>query len=134
AAPSPSAARVAFHLGALFVVDTITLLVLSEILDGFVLDSFGDALLTALLAGVFNNVVWPPIARFTVRLSVLTLGFFSLIANAALLLLAVGIVPGAHLNSLFAAIVVAVCVTIVTTIVSSILMFDEDEIWYRSVV
>jgi hypothetical protein len=29
---------------------------------------------------------------------------------------------------------VIVCVTVVSTIVSSVLMFDEDEIWYRSVV
>jgi uncharacterized membrane protein YvlD (DUF360 family) len=133
-AAQPPAARVVFHLVALFVADTIALLLLSELLTGFVLDSFGAALLTALLAGIFNNVVWPPIARFTIRLSVLTLGFFSLIANAALLLLAVGIVPGAHLNSLFAGIVVIVCVTVLTTLVSSVLMFDEDEIWYRSVV
>ncbi len=126
--------RVAFHLVALFVVDTVALLVLSELLDDFVLDSFGAALLTALLAGVFNNLVWPPIARYTVRISVLTLGLFSLLCNAGLLLLAVGIVPGAHLNGLGAAIVVVVCVTVVSTIVSSVLMFDEDEIWYRSVV
>ncbi len=133
-AAQPSARRLVFHLIALFVVDAVALLLLSLVLDDFVLDNVWAAVWTALLAGIFNNLVWPPIARYTIRLSVLTLGFFSLLANAGLLLLAVGIVPGAHLNSLFAAIVVAVCVTVVTTLVSSVLMFDEDEIWYRSVV
>ena len=58
--------------------DALVLLALSELLDSFVLDGFGSALLAAVLVGVLNALVWPALARLALPLNVLTLGLGSI--------------------------------------------------------
>ena len=51
--------------------DAVVLLVLSELLAGFVLDGLGSALLAAVLVGVLNALVWPVLARLSLQLNVI---------------------------------------------------------------
>ena len=54
--------------------DACTLLLLSQLLDGFVLDGAASALGAAALIGLLNALVLPVLVRFTLPLTVLTLG------------------------------------------------------------
>jgi uncharacterized membrane protein YvlD (DUF360 family) len=121
--------------GALVVLlDAGALLLLSQVLEGFVLDGPAAALGTAALIGVLNALVWPLLARVALPLTVLTLGGAALILNGVLVTLAVDRIPGAHLDGVFEGIVVTVGITALTALFYSLLAIDEDDAWYRNVV
>jgi uncharacterized membrane protein YvlD (DUF360 family) len=115
-------------------VDAVSLLSLSELLEGFTLDGAGAALVTAGLVGLLNALVWPLLARFALPLSVLTLGLGALVLNGALVAFAIDLVPGASIGGWGEGVVVAVGLALITGLLTSLLAIDEDEAWYRNVV
>lgn len=62
--------------------------------DGFVIDEPSTLLIAALVLGLVNAVVRPIIIVLTLPISVITLGFFLLVINAAMIGLVAAIVPG----------------------------------------
>jgi uncharacterized membrane protein YvlD (DUF360 family) len=114
--------------------DALTLLLLSHLLDGFVLDGAADALGAAALIGALNALVWPAVARLALPLTVLTLGLAALVLNGALVTLAIDLLPGAEIEGVLEGIVVTVAMAAVTSAVYALLAVDEDESWYRYVV
>src|SRR5205814_8120259 len=60
---------------------TATLVLLSALLSGIEVDSFGAALGAAALIGMLNALLWPLILRFALPLTVLTLGLGAVILN-----------------------------------------------------
>jgi uncharacterized membrane protein YvlD (DUF360 family) len=121
--------------GALvLLLDAAALLLLSQALDGFVLDGAGAALGTAAVIGLLNALVWPLLARVALPLTVLTLGGAALVLNGLLVTLAVDRIPGAELDGVFEGIVVTVGMTAITALFYSLLAIDEDDAWYRNVV
>ncbi|HEY5815140.1 MAG TPA: phage holin family protein [Solirubrobacterales bacterium] len=121
--------------GALvLLLDALTLLLLSEILPGFVLDGAPAALAAAALIGLLNALIWPALARFALPLTVLTLGLAALVLNGLLVTLAIDVLPGAEIGGVFEGVVVTIAMTGVTAIVYGLLAIDEDESWYRYVV
>jgi uncharacterized membrane protein YvlD (DUF360 family) len=114
--------------------DALTLLLLSQALDGFVLDGAVSAIAAAALIGLLNALVWPTLARFALPLTVLTLGLGALVLNGALVTLAIDALPGAEIEGLFEGVVVTIAMTAVTAAVFALLAIDEDESWYRYVV
>jgi uncharacterized membrane protein YvlD (DUF360 family) len=115
-------------------VDAGALLLLSAILPNFNLDDAGAGVTAAFAVGAMNAVVWPLLARFTLPLSVLTLGIGTLILNGALVAFAIDLVPGASIDDFWTGLVVAIGLTLITTLLGSLLAVDEDESWYRNVV
>jgi uncharacterized membrane protein YvlD (DUF360 family) len=115
-------------------VDAGALLLLSAVLPNFELDRPGAAVAAALAVGVLNAVVWPLLARFTLPLSVLTLGLGTLLLNGALVAFAIDLVPGASIDDFWTGVVVALGLTLITTVLASLLAIDEDDSWYRNVV
>ena len=63
------------------------------------LDSFGSALLAAAILGVLNAVVRPVLLLLTLPLTIVTLGFFILVINALMFMLAGAVVPSVHVAS-----------------------------------
>ncbi len=74
-------------------VDASALLLLSAILPGLTVDGPWAAVGTAIVIGALNALVWPVLARFTLRLSVLTLGLFGLLLNGLMVALAMLAMP-----------------------------------------
>jgi uncharacterized membrane protein YvlD (DUF360 family) len=116
------------------VLDAAVLLVLSWLLDGFTLDGPGSALLAAALVGVLNALVWPALARFSLPLNVLTLGFGGLVLNALLVAFVIDLLPGAEVSGLLGAIAITIVLAATTAVVNYAFAIDEDEWWYRAVV
>src|SRR4029079_11778944 len=114
--------------------DAAVLLVLSWLLDGFVLDGPGSALLAAVLVGVLNALVWPALARLSLQLNVITLGIGGLVLNAVLVALVIDLLPGAEVGGVFEAVVITIALAATTAVVNYALAVDEDEWWYRHVV
>jgi putative membrane protein len=63
-------------------------------IDGFTIDEPLTLLLAAALLGVVNAFVRPVLLVLTLPISVVTLGLFVLVINAAMLALVAGILPG----------------------------------------
>jgi uncharacterized membrane protein YvlD (DUF360 family) len=122
--------RAAFVL----LLDAAILLLLSEILSGFVLDGAGAALGAAALIGLLNSLVWPALARFALPLTVLTLGLGALLLNGLLVTIAIDALPGAEISGVFEGTVVTIVLAAVTTGLYALFALDEDESWYRNVV
>lgn len=114
--------------------DAGILLLLSEVMDGFVLDGAATALGAAAMIGIFNAFVWPLLARLTLPLTVLTLGLAALLLNGILITFALDLLPGAEVAGVLEGTVITVVVAALTAAVYSLLAIDEDDSWYRNVV
>lgn len=90
----------------------IGLWVASKIVPGVTIDDAGTLLIAALLLGVVNAFVRPVVVILTLPLTILTLGLFLLVINAAMVSLVAwlldGMVVAGFWSALFGAIVVSV--------------------------
>ena len=121
--------------GALvLLLDAGILLLLSEVLDGFVLDGAATALAAAALVGLLNAFVWPLLVRVALPLTVLTLGIAALVLNGLLVTLAIDLLPGAEVADLLDGIAITFAIAALTAAVYSLLAIDEDDAWHRNVV
>ncbi len=131
---SPGPLRIAFRALAVVLVDAIALLLLSELLSGFTLDGAPAALGAGAMVGLLNALVWPALARFTLPLSVLTLGGAAILLNAALVTIGIELIPGATISGLPEGILVSVGLTLLTALLSALLAIGDRDSWYRNVV
>jgi len=64
---------------------TVAVWVAAGLVDGIHLDGFGSTVLVALILGLLNAVLRPILFWVTLPVTVLTLGFFLLVLNTAML-------------------------------------------------
>jgi putative membrane protein len=85
----------------------------------------------ALVFGVVNAFIRPILNFFSFPIRVLTLGLFTLVINALMLLLTARIGTGLGINfavdGFFAALWGAICVSIVSMILNSVLVKDKEK-------
>jgi uncharacterized membrane protein YvlD (DUF360 family) len=122
------------RIGLVLILDALALMALAALLSGFEVDSAWAAIGMAAVIGLLNALVWPVLSRYTLPLSVLSLGLSALLLNGALILLAAAISPGVELNGFWAAVVVVVGMAAITALLSALLAIDDDESWQRNVV
>jgi uncharacterized membrane protein YvlD (DUF360 family) len=114
--------------------DAAILMLLSELLSGFVLEGAAGALSAAALIGLLNAFVWPALVRLTLPLTVLSLGLAGLLLNGLLVAFAIDLLPGGHIDGALEGTVVTLVMAAVTAGVYALLAIDEDDYWYRQVV
>ena len=78
------------------------------LLRGVGYDSFVDLLLAALLLGVLNAVVRPILFVLTLPLTIVTLGLFLLVLNAAMIGLVAWMLPGFTVDGFWPGIMAAI--------------------------
>jgi putative membrane protein len=81
------------------------LLALAHLYSGVQVDSFGTALLAAFVIGLFNAVVRPILVLLTLPVTLLTLGLFLFIINAAMFYWAASLMSGFAVTGFTAALV-----------------------------
>lgn len=84
-------------------VSTLGVLIAAYVIPGVVVLGFWNALVLAVVLGILNTVLRPILIFFTLPLTILTFGLFTLIINTALIMLAAKIVPGFIVTSFFQA-------------------------------
>ena len=84
----------------------------TEIFSGFTFDQPSTLLAAALLLGVVNAVVRPIAIVLTLPLTLLTLGLFLLVINAAMLGLVAWLLKGAHISGFWTAVGASIIVSI----------------------
>jgi len=88
-----------------WLVSALALWLTSALVPGIEVRTAGALLAAAALIGILNAFVRPMIVLLTLPLTVLTLGLFILVINAAMLKLASDLVPGFVVRGWFAAFV-----------------------------
>ena len=94
------------------------------IVPGVTVESFGIALAVAAVLGVINAVVRPILVLLTLPITVVTLGLFLLVVNAACVGLAASLVDGFHVSGLFPAVVMVVVLTVISSVLGRVLGSD----------
>jgi putative membrane protein len=82
--------------------------VASKIVPGVAFANLTALVIAACVLGVVNAIVRPVVMLLTLPLTVITLGLFLLIVNAAMIGLTSVIVPGFHLHGLVAGVLAAI--------------------------
>jgi len=77
-----------------WLINALALVVVARLVPGFTIDSFYSALIAAVILGLVNAIVRPLIVLLTLPVNILTLGLFTFVINALMLLLVSSIVKG----------------------------------------
>jgi putative membrane protein len=88
---------------------------------GIFIDSPGTLVLAGVLLGLVNAVVRPIAVVLTFPFTIVTLGFFLLVVNAAMLGLVALLLPGFHLSGFWTAVLAALIVSITGWIGSALI-------------
>lgn len=100
------------------VLNAVALLATAYIVPGLVVADFTTALLAAIVLGAANTFVRPALSYLTAPLNAVTLGLFSFVVSAALLLLVDSVVEGLTINGWVPAVLAAVVLSVVSTVLS----------------
>lgn len=107
---------------ALFVVNAISLFLMSKFISNISFDKPSALLITAGVLTILEKFVEPILRFFAFPITVLTLGIFSLVISAFVLYLAFKYVEGAYIDShLFSLIFASIILSILSTIVMKII-------------
>ncbi len=86
--------------------------------SGIRIDGMGTLAIAALLLGIVNALVRPLVVFFTLPLTILTLGLFLMVVNAAMFGLVAFLLDGMHVAGFFSALLGWLIVSLTSTVAS----------------
>lgn len=101
-------------------VNALGLWLAAEIVPGIAIQGVGTLVLAALLMGVVNALVRPVAVVLTLPITVLTLGIFLLVVNAAMFALVAWLLPGFTVSGFLAALLGWLIVSVVSWVANAI--------------
>ncbi|MBI4837147.1 MAG: phage holin family protein [Candidatus Portnoybacteria bacterium] len=101
-----------------WVIISLVIFGLSSITPGIKVASFSAALVAALVLGLINLIIRPIILFFTLPINILTLGLFTFIINASLILLTAHLVSGFEVKNFWWALFLSLVISIVNSSMS----------------
>jgi putative membrane protein len=104
-----------------WLVSAASLLIVANVVSGIQVDTFGTALIAALVYGLISVTLGLLLKLVSLPLILLTLGLFWFVINALMLQLASALVPGFRVRGFFAAFVGALLLSIVQWLLSWLL-------------
>jgi len=102
----------------------LAVLVAANLLSGVTVDGYLSAIIVGLVLGLVNLFIRPIITILTLPITIITLGLFLLIINAAMVLLVDAIVPSFEVAGWGAAILFAIVLWVLNIIIDAVL--DKD--------
>lgn len=102
------------------ILSALAVFIAAYILPGVSVANFTTALVAAVVLGIINAVLKPILLILTLPINILTLGLFTFILNAALILLAAKIVPGFHVDGFISAIILSIVLAIINFFLHSL--------------
>lgn len=97
-----------------WLIATLAIIIGAYLLPGVNVDSFFAALVAALVLGIINTIIKPILIILTLPINILTLGLFTLVINAGLILLGSAIVPGFNVDSFWWALLFGIILALIT--------------------
>jgi putative membrane protein len=101
-----------------WLISVLAVLIAEHVVPGIRYDAWIDLIVATLVLGFLNNFIKPLLILFSLPILLLTLGLFTLVINALLLLLVSYIVKGFHVDGFGAAFWGALVISIATIILN----------------
>lgn len=108
---------------------TVAIIVASYLLDGIHVSGFFSAFFAAAVLGILNAFFRPIAIILTLPLNILTLGFFTFVINAFMLMMASGVIPGFEVYGLWSAVFGSFLISVVSWLLNSFIS-GQGEVEY----
>jgi putative membrane protein len=108
---------------------TAAILLCAYLIDGIYLSSFSSALGAAAFLGILNALFRPILILITLPINILTLGLFTFVINAVLLLMVSGVISGLEIRGFWSALGGAFIISLVSWVLSSFVS-DKGKVEY----
>lgn len=101
-------------------ISALGVFITAQLLPGVSVSSFGTAVLVAIVLGLLNAVIKPLLLILTLPLTIITLGLFTFIINAVLILIASSFVQGFHVDVLLTALLFSLVLSVINSVLSTL--------------
>ena len=98
---------------------------LTKILSGVHFDGFSTAIVFAIVLGILNLIVSPVLKILGLPLTIITLGLFSLVINALVILIADYFIDGMNIDGFWWAFIFSIALSVITSLLNG-LFTSED--------
>ncbi|HOD11433.1 MAG TPA: phage holin family protein [Flavobacterium sp.] len=98
-------------------VTSVLVMIISHLMTGVIVDEFTSALTVAIVLGLLNLFVKPILVILTLPVTILTLGLFYLVINAAMILVCDHFVDGFKVNTFWTAMLFSIILSLSQSIV-----------------
>jgi putative membrane protein len=102
------------------VLSAVAVFIASYLLPGVHVANFTAALIAALVLGIVNAVLKPILLILTLPINLMTLGLFTFVINAVIILFAANIVPGFSVDGFLWALILSVVLAIINSVLHAI--------------
>jgi len=101
-------------------ISVLAIVITAYLLPGTKIDSLSTALMVALVLGILNAILRPILTILTLPITILTLGLFSFVLNALMILLVSAVVPGFYVDGFFWALLFSFVLSLVNTLLNAL--------------
>ena len=103
------------------ILTTLAILLVTNVYSGIQVDSVTTAVIAAVVLALINTIVRPVIVLLTLPISMLTLGLFLLVINAAMLYLAAWLVNGFDVGGFWDALIASFIISVVVALLNGLI-------------
>lgn len=103
-----------------WLLSSLSIMVAAYLLPGIHVENFLTALVVAIVLGILNAVVKPLIIVLTLPITILTMGLFTFVINAILILLTSLLVSGFHVDGFFWAFAFSIILSLIQSILNAV--------------
>ncbi|WP_045212114.1 phage holin family protein [Desulfonatronovibrio magnus] len=108
---------------------TLSIMLCAYLIDGIVVQSFFSAFVAAAFLGILNALLRPLLILITLPITILTMGLFTFVINAVLLLMVSGVVSGLEIQGFWSALGGALIIALISWL-SFIFISDRGRVEY----
>lgn len=99
---------------------------LAQILPGIQISGFGGAVIFAVVLGILNLIVTPILKILGLPLTIITLGLFSLVINAIVILIADYFIDSMNVDGFLWAFIFSILLSLITSLLNGIFTRSDD--------
>jgi putative membrane protein len=103
-----------------WLITTVAIIISAYVLPGVTVTGLFAALVTALVLGFLNAIIRPILLILTLPLNILTLGLFTFVINALLIMLTSAIVPGFEVRNFWWALLFSLVLSLINYVLNKI--------------
>ncbi len=104
-----------------WLINALALYLTALLLPGITLRGLGATLIAAAVLGIVNAVIRPLLVLLTLPINLLSLGLFTFVINALMLLLTSAVVPGFIVRGFWIALLGAIVLSVISFVISHLI-------------
>ena len=104
-----------------WLISTISIIVTAYLVDGITISGFFSAFFAAAILGILNAFFRPILFILTLPINILSLGLFTFVINALLLMMVSGVISGFAVDGFFDALFGSLLISLVSWLLTSLI-------------